>query len=476
MGNTSLNIVEKKHYNVERLRSLLNQDLDFHDADTGYSSHNFHSFPAKFPPQLPKLFIEGLTEPGDIILDPMMGSGTTILESYLTGRKGIGFDIDPLSFLLTKVKITPLNKSNVLRLSDKIIKSAYTAINKERVKLQKILGKRWDAKTKDFINYWFAENTQIELMALLCEIEKIKDEKIRQFFLLAISSIIITKSGGVSLALDLAHTRPHRAKIIFDEKGNIIEGSDYLDKEDKRIRFIQKRLHNALTEFRRRIVVNLEGLIDSDQLVVQLDLDELLKSKNDKIPPVIKMVNAQQLPLDNESVDLIFTSPPYASNAIDYMRAHKFSLVWLGYSIGQLGSKKKDYIGGENTSGFIFEELPDFAEKVIKDISSHDKRKGMVLHKYYSEMTRILKEMYRVLKPGKAAIIVVGNSILRNISTETHKCLAEIGQSLGFYVPEISVRNMDRNRRMMPAGKTKNLNSQIQKRMHEEYIIGLYKS
>ena len=62
----------------ERLSALLSSDLDFHGKSSVYASHNFHAFPAKFPPQLPRKFIEGLTEPGDVVLDPMVGSGTII--------------------------------------------------------------------------------------------------------------------------------------------------------------------------------------------------------------------------------------------------------------------------------------------------------------------------------------------------------------------------------------------------------------
>jgi DNA modification methylase len=72
----------------ERLRVLLSSDLDFHGKSSAYASHNFHAFPAKFPPQLPRKFIEGLTEPGDVVLDPMVGSGTTIVEAFLAGRRG----------------------------------------------------------------------------------------------------------------------------------------------------------------------------------------------------------------------------------------------------------------------------------------------------------------------------------------------------------------------------------------------------
>jgi DNA modification methylase len=89
-----------------QLSDLLAQELDFHNQNVTYASHNFHSFPAKFPPQLPRHFIDGLTNAGDVVLDPMQGSGTTTLEALLTGRQAIGTDIDPLALLIASVKTT----------------------------------------------------------------------------------------------------------------------------------------------------------------------------------------------------------------------------------------------------------------------------------------------------------------------------------------------------------------------------------
>lgn len=91
-------------------------------------------------------------------------------------------------------------------------------------------------------------------------------------------------------------------------------------------------------------------------------------------------------------------------------------------------------------------------------------------------MTRTLHEMFRVLKPGKAAIVVVGNSILSGKDIQIHKCLADIGIQLGFDVPKIGIQALDRNRRMLPVSFQVDSGSMIQQRMHEEYIIGLYKS
>ena len=446
---------------LDRLASLLvTCDLDFHEQDSGYSTHNFHAFPAKFPPQLPRLFIESLTSPGDIVLDPMQGSGTTILEAILSARSGIGFDIDPLSVLVTKAKSTPLDKEKVARIAEEILANA-TKISRDRPgDFLKHLNTRWEDKSREFIDYWFDFDTQVELLALLLGIAKIQDLSIRQFFELSFSSIIITKSGGVSLARDLAHTRPHRAKLIYSAQGEIIEGEEFLEDPPANLKYATKYLRSPLDEFSKRVRNNLAGLLAvGDQALLG----------------ATSYGDAQKLPLPDASVDLIITSPPYASNAIDYMRAHKFSLVWLGRNITDLGDLREGYIGGESTANQEFEPLPEYTLNVISAISTLDAKKGLVLRRYYSEMSRVLLEMHRVLKPGKAAIVVVGNSQMRGRDTETQNCLADIGRSHGFDVPAIGVRNLDRDRRMMPAGVEIDYASQIQQRMHAEYVIGFYK-
>jgi hypothetical protein len=157
------------------------------------------------------------------------------------------------------------------------------------------------------------------------------------------------------------------------------------------------------------------------------------------------------------------------------MRAHKFSLVWLGHNIGDLGQRRKEYIGGEAVQDVAFEQLPDVASVTVNEIARLDSRKGQVLRRYYSEMKRTLREMHRVLKPGSAAIVVVGSSVMRGQDTRTDQCLANIGKAIGFETPMIGVRNLDRNRRMLPAGMQVDHESQIQQRMHQEYVIGFYK-
>ncbi len=65
------------------------------------------SYRACFKPQLPRFFIERLTEPGDVVYDPFMGRGTTPVEAALLGRVPFGCDINPLSAVLTRPRLRP---------------------------------------------------------------------------------------------------------------------------------------------------------------------------------------------------------------------------------------------------------------------------------------------------------------------------------------------------------------------------------
>ena len=67
----------------------------------------------------------------------------------------------------------------------------------------------------------------------------------------------------------------------------------------------------------------------------------------DKNPPgSVGFADARHLPLENNSVDIVITSPPYL-NAIDYIRGHKFSLIWMGHSIEELREVRTTNVGTE---------------------------------------------------------------------------------------------------------------------------------
>ena len=73
------------------------------------------SYRACFKPQLPRFFIDRFTAPGDVVYDPFMGRGTTVIEAALAGRTPAGCDINPLSAMLAEPRLSPPTADEVAR-------------------------------------------------------------------------------------------------------------------------------------------------------------------------------------------------------------------------------------------------------------------------------------------------------------------------------------------------------------------------
>lgn len=72
----------------------------------GHSLHEI-SYRACFKSQLPEYFIERYTNPGDTVLDPFMGRGTTPLQAHLMGRRAVASDANPLCVMLARPRLSP---------------------------------------------------------------------------------------------------------------------------------------------------------------------------------------------------------------------------------------------------------------------------------------------------------------------------------------------------------------------------------
>jgi hypothetical protein len=362
----------------------------------------------------------------------MAGSGATLVEACLLGRKAIGVDLDPLALRQCRAKTTWLDPEQVHIAGQRVVD---TALMWGRIgdPLTQFLG-RLDAATRKFIDYWFKAETQKELSALVLAVEQETHPDLRVLFEVLISSVIVTKSGGVSMARDLAHTRPHRVD----------------DKTPRNaIKMFETQLQHAVAAFK--------------------DVGGAPGWRGTVLP-----ADSRHLPLADETVDLIVTSPPYA-NALDYMRAHKFSLVWLGQPIERLSTLRGEYIGSERSSNLNMGDLPETVQASVCNLAAIDPRKATVLGKYYHDMSLAIREMYRVIRSRRAVVMVVGPSTMRGLRIETHANLTDIARTIGFEVVGVERRPIDRDSRMMPARSHNNGQSLIEQRIHEEIVIGLLK-
>src|SRR5690349_5272505 len=80
-------------------------------------THCHYKYPARFSPEFVGATIEALSEPGDVVLDPYMGGGTTIVEALARNRQAIGCDLNSLSVFVTKVKTTTLSRRDAAELT-----------------------------------------------------------------------------------------------------------------------------------------------------------------------------------------------------------------------------------------------------------------------------------------------------------------------------------------------------------------------
>lgn len=197
---------------------------------------------------------------------------------------------------------------------------------------------------------------------------------------------------------------------------DIIDYNSFLESiDDERVKnfYLIAKLIAISDETRRRrnkidsFVKNLDLMIKSIELHRKI-VDELGLSLG-KVE--IKRADSRNLPLSDESVDGIITSPPY-SIALDYVKNDAHALQELGYDLREIRNK----FVGVRGSGELRVKL------------------------YNEDMKRSLKEMYRVLKPGKYCVIVIGNARYQGKEIKTVEFFLDYCQKIGFKL----IKNIDK--------------------------------
>ena len=106
---------------VKRLVNLLSATISQKPVSQGRrrtnSPHEYYRYPARFSPEFARAAIEAFTKPGEIVLDPFVGGGTTLIEAMRTHRQGVGADINELATFVSRVKTNVLNDVDLVVLS-----------------------------------------------------------------------------------------------------------------------------------------------------------------------------------------------------------------------------------------------------------------------------------------------------------------------------------------------------------------------
>jgi SAM-dependent methyltransferase len=369
---------------------------------TCYATHGFHYYPAKFIPQFPGFFIQRFSEKGDLVVDPMCGAGTTLIEAALSGRRFFGCDIDPIAALISRVATTSFAGYGTRGDFERRVKSLLLKVWKElkSERLKKIV----IPTEKEFPNalLWFREEVLRELILIRDIVLEEGESGLRDFGLLSLSSIIREVSNA-----DPRDIFPQRDidNPVRDRK-------------------------NTLKEFENSVWEKFEKVVSFSQRVKNKRLGE------------IKCADAREIGLEDGIAQLVFTSPPYAY-AIDYARVQQLSTLLLCMRNEEFKEYRRKYVGTDRVSTRTeldsYEGI-EFAQKELKKVLDTDRKCGLVLYQYFKDMYLITQECHRILMADGYLIYVVGNSTIRRTTFQTNEVFKKICESLGFEIERVFER------------------------------------
>ncbi len=386
-----------------------------------------HPFPARMAASIPWEILEADPRRRVTVLDPMAGSGTVPVVARSLGHVGRGFDVDPLAVLIGSAWCADVNERRLIAAAERIV-----ARNADwnAIALEDSYPPSADDDTREFIRYWFDARSRRQLTILSTAIAAVRDNGIRDLLWCAFSRLIIVKQAGASRAMDAAHSRPHRSY------------------PSARIQPLEHFLRAV-----RHIVKTAP-----------------FRGSGTRPMATIERGDARRLAVRTASVDYVITSPPYL-NAIDYLRGHRLSLVWMGHSVETIRGIRSGSVGTEagsrrtTTDPVLGRALRRCVETVLGN-----RERGMLV-RFLEDLHQVLREVKRVLKPKGKAVFVVGNCTVRGVFVANSAGIKVLASAIGLRITSEKTRELPANRRYLPPPEHENAGHSLAKRMREEVVL-----
>ena len=333
-----------------------------------------------------------------VILDPFSGSGSTLLAANYMGYSGVGFEVNPFSFFLSKCKLEQYAKESIELFKDSYERILQNALEKRETYVLPKLSISDKVFDDDVEKYFMT-------VGLLIESKDIQDEKVRD----------LLKLGWLACLEPLCNYR---------KAGNGLKIKKYVK---PRVVTVDDARVMLLEEYQNMYIDLLKSKTKGDAVLY----NESCLNMKDKVR--------------DGSVEGIIFSPPYA-NCFDYTEIYKLEL-WFGKFVSEYTELKRlrnnslhSHLNGDlnievDSKSDVLTELLDELQK--KDL--WDKKIPKMLQLYYDDMFKVIKESYRVLDDKGFCCIVVGNSAYGGVVFPADLILAEYAESIGFTVDKIEV-------------------------------------
>lgn len=354
-------------------------------AKTSGLTHGLHRFPAKYIPQVPRWALNNFASKDSVVLDPFMGSGTTLVEALCTVDRSYGTDIDPLARLISTAKTGDFSLAQLTSLAAELNPDTFLPVSECFIPMDGV---------KNF-THWFSESAWKDLCGIYVAIEKLQClPSERDFFFTIFSSTLRWVSN--------ADDQTQKTYVSGTLKKNPPAVFATFDK------FLQRALAGA----------------------------SALGSVRGKRQASVLDGSALSLPLNSSSVDLIVTSPPYL-DSVDYMYNFMLEYFWLGPRLGvqsrtEYNSRRRLPVGSKNPL-IATTSVPDSLVGLVDPKLIPEYRRDAVLA-YFDLMQKHFFEAARVMKTGARYVLVVGNSQASTGVLPVHDCLLRLAKTAGLHL------------------------------------------
>ncbi|MBI5073163.1 DNA methyltransferase [Candidatus Woesearchaeota archaeon] len=414
---------------------ICDSSWDFRGEDTKSSNHGFHTYPAMMIPQIAQRLIKDWGSKTAVVLDPFMGSGTSLLEAKRHNNFSIayGVDINPLARLITKVKTTPINDTNLQREANKLLDE----IRSEKTEIE-FRQKSINKPNYYNIDFWFKSRVIQDLSIIKENIEKIDDDDIQDFFKVVFSETV----------RNVSNTRNSEFKLYRMSKETL-----------------EKYNPNTILFFKKK---------------VQQNIDSMKHFNKERTNTKIKILNEDsrnKTSIPSNSVDLILTSPPYGDSrtTVAYGQFSRLALQWLDFDYETVKQIDNVSLGGKPTKDLKNRLGSETLKTIINLIEAKDQKRARDVLSFYNDFFQCIKEFDRVIRKGGTLCFVVGNRTVKSINIPTDIIISELFQSLGNYEHlKTIVRNIP-SKRMPKKNSPTNVKGELVTTMNHEYIVILKK-
>jgi len=385
--------------------------IDERDAPQLYLTH-YIGVKGKFFPRMVRAIMNAIgVQKGELLLDPMCGSGTMNLESVLCGVNTIGVDFQPLFTNITKIKISSL-KWDI----EWLRKEIEGLLRNIRVNME------GEAKNKSLSSFIVEKAKPAEIFISESLRKGVNEDSLRCVQIIK-GCIRNLENKELQEFCELALAYWMRSMLKKQTPEKIIET-------------YSQRLWSMFFSvyYFRKFKHEVQDLELGRHLIYTGDVRELDKV----IKPGLEHFG-------KDLVDAIVTSPPYGT-AIDYLNEHVYALYVLDLTKNH--SKLDEmHIGSPRVRVSMMEEivsrsddfltLPTPAQSILTRMVKVDRKaKASALYKYFVDMLQAFRQMHNVLAPGKFLVMVIGKEQTVKLDVEDKTIdlgviMEEMGKSAG---------------------------------------------